>query len=146
MKIIKIPLRYPLDNFNILARKLGLRKDAGPIWSVRTEGILAIDRALTVSKPCLVRIVSVGGPGVDSPVHIKAMAGYPIAEIINKYSSCPEVRVIDGGVLNGTALEPAALGVDTECRGLTVLPEPLLLLLCLEVKSSLRREQKIMLV
>jgi len=123
VKLIEIPLRYPHDNFNILARKLGLKKDAGPIWCVRTEGMLAIDRALTVSKPCLVRIMSIGGPGVITPAHLKIMAGYPIQSIIEKYASFPGARIIDGGILSGNVISPKILGIDTECRGLTVILE-----------------------
>ena len=122
-KLIEIPLKYPYDNFNILARRLALRKDAGPIWSVRTEGILAIDRALTVSKPCLVRIVSIGGPSVNSPVHLKAMAGYPIQTIVDIYASTDGTRILNGAILTGKLSGSEILGLDTECRGLTILPE-----------------------
>ena len=123
-KLIEIPLKYPYDNFNILARSLGLKKDNGTIWAVRTEGILAIDRALTLTKPCLVRIVSVGGPGVKSPVHIKVMPGYPIQEIVDMYVSEPAVRMLNGGMLTGEPVGEDALGLEAECRGVTVLAEP----------------------
>lgn len=123
-KPVEISMKYPHDNFNILARKLGLKKDNGPIWCARTEGILAIDRALTVSKPCLVRIISLGGPAVSTPVHLKIMAGYPIKEIMSRYVfSSDAVRVINGGMLSGNSMESEMLGLDTECRGLTILPE-----------------------
>jgi Na(+)-translocating NADH:ubiquinone oxidoreductase A subunit len=122
-KLIEVPLKYPYDNFNILARSLGLRKNAGPIWSVRTEGILAIDRALTVSKPCLVRIVSIGGPKVKLPTHLKIMAGYPVSDIINNCEIEPSARVINGSMLTGEIIMEDKLGLDTECRGLTILPE-----------------------
>lgn len=121
-KLIEIALKYPYDNFNILARVLGLKKEAGPVWAVRAEGVLAADRVLTSTKPCLVRIVSVGGPEVKSPVHIEAIAGYPIESILDIYASGATVRTINGGMLTG---EPVGkkLGVDAECRGLTILPE-----------------------
>ncbi len=122
-KLIQVPLKYPYDNFNILARALGLKKAAGPIWAVRIEGILAIDRALTVSKPCLVRIVSIGGPAVSSPIHLKAMAGYPIETVLDKYTAEPDVRVLGGGLLTGEPISQEMLGFDTESRGLTVVPE-----------------------
>jgi Na+-translocating ferredoxin:NAD+ oxidoreductase RnfC subunit len=122
-KLIEIPLKYPYDNFNILARKLGLKKEGGPIWSVRTEGILAVDRALTVSKPCLVRIVSISGQGVNSPAHLKAMAGYPVKEIIDRYVFSPFPRIINGGIFTGTKVTEEVFGLETECRGITILPE-----------------------
>ena len=123
VRLVEIPIKYPYDNFNILARKLGIKKGDGPIWSVRTEGILATDRVLTVSKPCLVRIVSIGGSGVKIPVHLKVMTGYPVREIIDRYASSSGVRIVDGGMLTGEAVAKDSLGLDTECRGLTILPE-----------------------
>lgn len=122
-KPIQVPLKYPYDNFNILVRALGLKKAAGPIWAVRVEGILAIDRALTVSKPCLVRIVSLGGPTVKSPLNLKIMAGYPLKNIIEQcgIDSCD--RIINGGMFTGETMKTETKGLDTECRGLIVLPE-----------------------
>ena len=123
VKMLEIPLSYPYDSFAILARKLGLRRNKGPVWAVRTEGVLATDRALTLSKPCLVRIISVGGTGVNSPAHIKVMSGYPIKAIKDKYVFEPVARMINGGILTGELLSAETLGLDTECRGLTILPE-----------------------
>jgi Na+-transporting NADH:ubiquinone oxidoreductase subunit A len=123
VKVVNIPLTYPYDHFGILARKLGLRHDKGPVWSVRAEGVLAVDRALTLTKPCMVRIISIGGLGVNSPSHIKVMPGYPLKKITDKYVFEPAARIIDGGILTGDILGKGALGLDTECRGITVLPE-----------------------
>jgi len=123
VKMVEIPLKYPYDDFSILARNLGLKRSEGPIWAVRTEGVLAVDRALTLSKPCLVRIVSIGGTGVSSPTHIKVMPGYPIQMIRDKYVFEPVARMINGGILTGELLGTETLGLDTECRGITILPE-----------------------
>jgi Na+-transporting NADH:ubiquinone oxidoreductase subunit A len=76
-----------------------------------------------MSKPCLVRIVSVGGPGIDSPVHLKVMPGYPIKKIRDKYGFEPSARMINGGILTGEPLGKETQGLDTECRGITILPE-----------------------
>jgi Na(+)-translocating NADH:ubiquinone oxidoreductase A subunit len=122
-KMLEIPLTYPYDDFAILARRLDLRPDKGPVWCVRTEGVLAVDRALTLTKPCTVRIVSIGGIGVHSPTHLKVMPGYPIERIREKYIFEPGARVINGGVLSGRTITAETLGVGVECRGITVLPE-----------------------
>ena len=123
VKMVEIPLRYPYDGFAILARYLGMAPSGGPVWATRTEGVLAIDRALTLQKPCLVRIVSVGGTGVGSPGHISVMPGYPLQAIKDERAFDPDTRVIDGGALTGEALGDDALGIGAECRGLTALPE-----------------------
>ena len=123
VKMLEIPLTYPYDNFAILARRLGLKRNERPVWAVRTEGVLAVDRALTLSKPCLVRIISIGGTGVNSPTHIKVMPGYPIKNIKDQFVTEPVARMINGGVLTGELSGAETLGIDTECRGLTILPE-----------------------
>ena len=124
VRLVLIPLRYGLDHFAVLARRLGLKRDPQqPVWALRGAGLLAIDRALTLSRPCDVRIVSIGGPAVESPVHLRTMPGYPLQAILDSRVSSNSVRVINGGVLTGATIPPDQMGLDTECEGLTVLPE-----------------------
>ena len=123
VKMLEVPLVYPYDNFKIIARKLGLRSNEGPVWAVRTEGVLAIDWALTLKRPCINRIISIGGIGVNSPTHLNVVTGYPIKNIKERYIFDPSARIINGGILTGRALTNTDEGIETECRGLTVLPE-----------------------
>ena len=123
-KMLEIPLTYPYGNFAVLARKLGLKRGNGPVWAVRTEGVLAVDRALTSAQPCVSRVISVGGPGVNNPEHIEAMPGYPLQVILEMYVSGPAVRIINGGIFTGELIGAETLGLDAECRGVTVLAEP----------------------
>jgi Na+-transporting NADH:ubiquinone oxidoreductase subunit A len=124
LQLVLIPRRYGLDNFAVLARHLGLKQNAQqPVWAVGVAGILAMDRALTVSRPCEVRIVSIGGPQVGSPVHLKAMPGYPLEKILESRLSPGPVRVLNGGVMTGQEMDSRQRGLDVECVGLTVLPE-----------------------
>ncbi len=124
IKVVEIPLRYPFDDFAVLARGLGLMHDPRqPVWALRTEGVLAIDRALTFSRPCTRRIMSIGGPVVSSPLHLEVMPGYPLKSILDARISTPPVRVINGGALTGTTIPSEQVGLDAECAGLTILPE-----------------------
>jgi Na(+)-translocating NADH:ubiquinone oxidoreductase A subunit len=122
-EMVEIPLIYPYDNFNILARHLGLKKNDGPVWAIRTEGIIAIDTALTLGKPCIKRIISVAGPAVIEPTHLEVIIGYPLNNILKDFVSKENVRIINGGVMTGKAIDENTLGLDTECTGLTVLNE-----------------------
>ena len=124
VKMLEKPLVYPYDDFALLARRLELRSSNGPVWAVRTEGVLAADRALTETKPCTVRILSIGGTGVSQPTHLKAIPGYPIRRIRDQYVFEPSARVLNGGIFTGKILPEETLGIDVECRGITVLPEP----------------------
>ncbi len=121
---VEIPLRYGMDSLPILARRLGLMHDPKQsVWALRTEGVFAIDRALTLSLPCTERIVSIGGPAVESPVHVRAVPGYPLKAILQRRVTDEPARVINGGVLSGEAVGPDQLGLDVECAGLTVVSE-----------------------
>jgi len=124
VSIAHIPLRYPFDNFAVLARGLGLKYDPDePVWALNAEGVLAIDRALTLSRPCTVKLISLGGPAIEDPKHLKAMPGYPLRIILDSRTSSDPFRVLNGGGLTGEVVEPSQLGLDAECSGLTVLPE-----------------------
>jgi Na+-transporting NADH:ubiquinone oxidoreductase subunit A len=123
-KLVQVPMRYPFDHPAMLVRKLKLTPTAeNPVWSLPTGGVLALDRALTLSRPCTVEIISLGGPAVTEPVHLKAMPGYPIADILAGRTGDGPTRVLSGGALTGELVGPEQLGLDVECQGLTVLPE-----------------------
>ena len=124
VKMIQVPLRYPYDHFSVLARSLGMERNPdAPVWALRTAGVLAIDRALTMSLPSTVRIISIGGPAAASAQHLKAMPGYPLSAILKTYIGERRSRVIDGGALTGEPVPDSQLGLDVECQGLTCLPE-----------------------
>lgn len=124
VQVVPIPLRYGPDRTAVVARRLGLKPQAGqPVWSLGVQGVLAIDRALTLSRPCDVRIVSVGGPAVKAPAHLRAFPGYPLSTILDSRGVCAPARVINGGAFTGRPVGAQQIGLDVECTGLTVLPE-----------------------
>lgn len=122
VKLIEVPLIYPHDNFEILSRRLGLKRTEGPVWGLHVEGVLAIDNALTSSRPCTERIISVAGPGATAPQQLRLMIGYPISEIVRQYAS-GDAMAIEGGLFSGRVLNSSIQGVSSECRGITFIPE-----------------------
>jgi Na+-transporting NADH:ubiquinone oxidoreductase subunit A len=125
LQIVDIPLRYPLDHFNVLARALGLNPRRGrSVWGLRTDGVLALDQALTRRQPLLERVVALGGSGVLAPLHLRVPSGYPLDALLAGRLVEQPHRVIDGGILNGQAIGDQQLGISVESAGLTVLLEP----------------------
>jgi Na+-transporting NADH:ubiquinone oxidoreductase subunit A len=121
---IEIRCRYPHDDLRLVARALGMRKRSdSSVWGLGVAGVLAIEDAITSSRPCVGNVVSVGGPGAREPKHLRAVLGYPIKDIVDRYASQGLRRVISGGVLTGTMLEASQAGLDLECEGLTIVPE-----------------------
>jgi Na+-transporting NADH:ubiquinone oxidoreductase subunit A len=125
IQVIDIPLRYPLDHFDVLARALGFKSGREQtVWGLQTEGVLAIDQALNGQRPLLDRVVAVGGSAVSDPVHLRVPLGYPIPSLLaGRVTESPH-RVVDGGILNGQAVDEHQLGIGVESSGLTVLLEP----------------------
>jgi len=124
LQIITIRPRYPFDHPAILARGLGLAADGGPVWALRTEGVLAIERALGEGLPATERVVALGGPAVGEPVHLALAVGYPLEKILLGAVADGPPRILSGGALTGERLEHGQKGLDAECAGLTVLAEP----------------------
>jgi Na+-transporting NADH:ubiquinone oxidoreductase subunit A len=128
LKLSEVPLqmRYPFDNQTLLARHLGLFDEGGEtIWFLSEAGALAFDRALTYSRPCTSRIISLAGPAVKEPTHMEVQLGYPIDKIVEgRLSPDDNVRVVNGGILTGTEITEDQAGIDVECSGLTVLEQP----------------------
>lgn len=125
IKLLEVPSKYPFDNSKLLARLIGLDKgpDKSPVWCVGTEGVMAIDLALTSSKPCISRIISIGGAGAKTAGHVNALTGYPLNMMLKTYREDSLTRVINGGVLTGRAIGEEQKGLDIECQGLTLVPE-----------------------
>jgi Na+-transporting NADH:ubiquinone oxidoreductase subunit A len=121
---VTVPLRYPFDRFAVLARGMGLMKDAGPpVWGLRVEGVLAVEQALGRGVPISSRVITLGGPGVKRPRHIEALPGTPLETLLAGETIDEPVRVITGGALTGRQTDPAATGLDPDCAGLTLVPE-----------------------
>ena len=124
VRLVRIPLRYGLDDFSVLARAFVPEAHSkGTIWGIGSAGVLAVDHALTLGRPATARIISLGGPGVASPSHLRAMPGYPLEGILNGRIADGPMRVIDGGVLTGRTVPESQRGLGVECEGLTVVPE-----------------------
>ena len=121
--LIEVPNKYPFDNVKLLARLLKLNPDKGSVWATTTEGVLAVESALTSSKPAVSRVISIAGPAVKSPEHVECIIGYPIDKMVEPYLDTPQIRIINGGVLTGDTVGGNQKGLDIECAGLTLVPE-----------------------
>ena len=124
LRIVTIRPRYPFDHPALLARGLGLAAEDGPVWAIRTEGVLAVERALGEGLPATERIVALGGPAVREPAHLALPVGYPLEKVLLGALADGPPRVILGGALAGERLDHAQKGLDAETAGLTALAEP----------------------
>lgn len=129
VQCVEISRRYPFDNFRLLARGLKLKlRDAPPLWGLHAEGVLAVDQALTETRPVDRRIIAVGGPAAVNPSHLEIPLGYPLADLLQHHADTQadggRLRVVVDGILSGRQLPDDQLGVDAETSGLTLIHEP----------------------
>ena len=113
IELVTVPTLYPEGGERQLIRVLtglevpsgGLPRDIGVI--VQNVGTAAACwRAIEVGEPLLSRIVSVTGPGVNSPGNFEVALGTPIAHLVAQaggYTKAAE-RLVLGGPMMGLAL------------------------------------------
>ncbi len=125
IRLITVKPIYPNGSAALLARKLGpVHTPRHPVWALDVAGVLAVDRCLTHSLPSTIRIITVGGPAAANPRHLMTVAGYPLESLLEGEVSSEHPRVVNGGVFCGETLSGTQQGLDSECRGLTILEEP----------------------
>lgn len=123
VNIVHVDLKYPYDHANIVARHLNLRSADGAVWSLKTEGVLAVDKVLSQSCYAVDRVISIAGPAVEKPTNISVPTGFAVADIVSKFGIASGTRIIDGGILTGKPFDADVRYVDGECRGITFVPE-----------------------
>lgn len=125
--VVEVPYRYPFGNPKLMAQNLKLNgaSSRDPVWAIGAEGVVAVEHVLTQSMPWLWRTISLSGPGVQNPVHASVIPGYPLDTLLKlcEINSTSTMRIINGGVFTGRAMDTRQKGIDVECQGLTVLPE-----------------------
>ena len=125
IQFLEVPHTYPNDNLAVIARNLpSLSQSDQPIWAVRTEGIMAIDKVMNDDQPVVDRIISLAGPMVSNPRHLKVPVGYPLEQLLkSNLNDNSSVRIINGGVFTGRDFGDEQKGLGTECGGLTILDD-----------------------
>ncbi len=136
--VVEIPIRYPYDQFRLLAQRIGLKPSKGVIWALRVEGVLAVGGALNLSRPCVERVVSISGSGASRPLHLKLTAGYPIERLMKEYRQ-EDCIAIEGGLFTGRILPTDLKGLRSECGGITMIRKHTALSVSEKIKSVFDR-------
>ena len=120
LKIFEVPELYPFDSPALAAQLNNLNPEK--TWAADLQAVLAARAAIEDNHPFVKRIVSVSGPMAEAPGHHLLPIGYPLANLGFRNGSAP-LRVVNGGVLTGSVVDDAQLGLDCSCLALNVLEE-----------------------
>jgi len=121
-----VPIIYPVENERVLCK--ALRKAESnlgpddPIWVLDVQAVVAVGCCLAEGLPLSERVVAVGGPGCPQPRHLQVRIGTPVSEFLGEVEE-GQVRVLRGGVLTGTVIDPAAESVVMTDDAFFLLPE-----------------------
>jgi len=74
-------------------------------WHIGAQDVIAIGALLRTGTLQTARIVSLAGPGVKEPRHIRTRAGASISELCDMELIEEEVRVLSGSVLDGRQVD-----------------------------------------
>lgn len=119
--------KYPHGHPGAVLQKLGVTLSREtPYWCMDAQAVLAMHRALVTHRPCLSRIITLGGPGVKEPRYIRAYPGTPLRELLEGQlvEAQPDdpLRVIQGGLFTGFDADLAEDCLDLEADALTIAP------------------------
>jgi Na+-transporting NADH:ubiquinone oxidoreductase subunit A len=94
------------------------------VWHVGAEDVAAIGQLLASGKLDTTRVVSIGGPGVATPVIARTRLAASTAELLAGRLAPGEQRIVSGSVLDGRSAAGEALGYLGRYHGqVSVLPE-----------------------
>ena len=125
--LVKVPVRYPVENPLLLATLIGSPRDLPPssIWFVDPQVVVALRHAFHDGRFWGKRSVSVAAPGLQEGRIVETPLGTPLGEIVSSQipgldlSQCCLLR---GGIYSGERAEPTE-GLAYRDRSLWVIQE-----------------------
>jgi len=120
LELVDVPPTYPFDSPPLTAQKRGLNPEK--TWTIDVHAVLGAEAALAEKHPYVKRLVSVSGPIVSEAAHHLLPLGYPITSLAATDQPMA-LRIVNGGILTGAAVNGSQHGIDVDCQALTVLEE-----------------------
>ena len=92
---------HPSGNVGIQIHHISHLKPSELIWTIDPQDVVMIGKLFLKGVYDPSKIISVAGPGVKKPTHLRVKTGYPIKSILKSNLSSDNVRMISGDVLTG---------------------------------------------
>ncbi|MDG1224195.1 MAG: NADH:ubiquinone reductase (Na(+)-transporting) subunit A, partial [Candidatus Marinimicrobia bacterium] len=92
---------HPSGNVGIQIHHISHLKPSELIWTIDPQDVVMLGKLFLKGVYDPSKIISVAGPGVKNPIHLRVKTGYPIESILRSNLSSEDVRLISGDVLTG---------------------------------------------
>jgi Na+-transporting NADH:ubiquinone oxidoreductase subunit A len=92
---------HPSGNVGIQIHHISHLKPSELIWTIDPQDVVMLGKLFLKGVYDPSKIISVAGPGVKNPTHLRVKTGYPIESILRSNLSSEDVRLISGDVLTG---------------------------------------------
>ncbi|RMF07685.1 MAG: NADH:ubiquinone reductase (Na(+)-transporting) subunit A, partial [Candidatus Neomarinimicrobiota bacterium] len=94
---------HPAGNVGVLLHHLDPLRPGEVVWTVTLQHVIQLGTFFLTGRLDPTLLVSVAGPGVSAPVHVKTRMGVSLAFLTKDRLHPGEMRFISGDVLTGTA-------------------------------------------
>ena len=92
---------HPSGNVSIQIHHISHLKPSELIWTIDPQDVVMIGKLFLKGVYDPSKIISVAGPGVKNPTHLRVKTGYPVESILRSNLLSKDVRMISGNVLTG---------------------------------------------
>ena len=101
VKINTIEGPHPSGNVSIQIHHISHLKPSELIWTIDPQDVVMIGKLFLKGVYDPSKIISVAGPGVKNPTHLRVKTGHPVESILRSNLLSKDVRMISGNVLTG---------------------------------------------
>ena len=101
VKINTIEGPHPSGNVSIQVHHISHLKPSELIWTINLQDVVMIGKFFRRGVYDPSKIISVAGPCVKTPSHLRVKTGYPLKPLLEANLLLDDVRIISGDVLTG---------------------------------------------
>ena len=92
---------HPAGNVGIQIHHISHLKPGDVVWTINPQEVATLGKFFKSGKYDPSRVITVAGPCVKNPTHLKVKTGFPINSIIKDNLVSDDIRIISGDVLTG---------------------------------------------
>lgn len=97
---------HPAGNVGIQIHHINPIKPHDIVWIIQAQQVVTIGQLFLTGQLDPALVVTIGGPGVNNPVHLQTRLGINLGTLLKDHLKPGENRIISGDVLTGKKVAP----------------------------------------